>query len=142
MQNDLYTKCFCEFIVKGEIDTDKITQLLDIIPSRSFKKGEKTISERSGSSIVRTHNLWAVSTKNFVSGNGFDDHIAFLKTILAGKIDAIRNLKNKFQLEVVLWIWIETDDAGVGLDIEESDMLFMNSIANRTHFSLITNRES
>jgi hypothetical protein len=142
MQKDYYIDFFCEFIITSkEVEIGTITRLINIKPSRSFEKGETKVSQHSGSTITRPHNLWAISTKNIVTEKGLAFHIDHLKFILSEKMDLLESLKNQPNLEMVFWIWIETDDAGIGFDITDNDLAFIRKIANTTHFSIVTNKE-
>ncbi|MDR3227681.1 MAG: hypothetical protein LBT56_08445, partial [Prevotellaceae bacterium] len=59
-------------------------------------------------------------------------------SILLPKIDILKRYKEDSHFDLSFWIWIETDDAGIGLDLLEDEISFLNSIANRIHFSMIS----
>jgi hypothetical protein len=142
MEDKFYIKCHCEFaITSKEIDVNEITQLMNIAPSRFFAKGEMITSKHSGSSIARPHNLWAISTENLIKKeNDVSTHIALLKSILNEKIAVIEDLKKLSDIELTFWVWIETDDAGIGIDIFSDELLFISRICQRIHFSFIADK--
>lgn len=125
-------------IVSNEVEPDSITEELNITPNRSFRKGDKSVSKHSGSVITKPHNLWGIESKSSeLEEETISHHIEYLKSILLPKIDILKEYKVDPRFEVTFWIWIETDNAGVGLDLNEIELSFLNSIANRVHFSLI-----
>ena len=132
-------KTRCELIiVSDEIDVDIITEKLGITPDRFFRKGEQTVSEHSGSIIVRNRNLWAIGTMFSESKNQtISHHIEFFKSMLLPKLGIVQQFKKDPLFEVTFWVWIETDDAGIGLDIQNDELEFLNNIANTVHFTLL-----
>jgi len=130
----------CELIITSkDVEPEQITQTLGIEPLRSFKKGETFISKHSGSKIVRPHNLWAISSEKIEANNEkIDKHIQFFQELLSHKIESIREVKNNKEIDIAFWIWIETDNAGIGLDITSTQLEFISKVSNRTHIALIT----
>ena len=142
MEKDHFTyKTHCEFaITSTEITPDTITKELDIAPGRSFKKGDQSISRHSGSVITKIHNLWALQSNPTESEEeNITPHINYLKSTLLPKIDILKRYKTDARFEVSFLIWIETNDGGVGFDLRADEMDFLNSIANRVHFSFLIN---
>jgi len=141
MERDYFTyKTYCELaIVSDEITPDFITETLKIVPYRSFRKGDQTVSKHSSSIITKSHNLWALRSEiSELEEETVKHHIEYLKTILLPRIDALKKYKIDPRCEVSFWIWIETDNAGIGLDLGEKEFSFLNAISNRIHFSLLT----
>jgi hypothetical protein len=134
---------YCEFIIISEsVPPEEITSYLGISPHRSFKKGETHRSEHSGSLITRPHHLWAIMSKATISEEqDINPHILYIKSLLHDKIDLLSKLKGDARLEASLWLWFRTEDAGIGIDLLESEMVFMNKIAKRLHVSVITESE-
>ncbi len=129
-------------IVSHEIDPDSITKELNIVPERTFKKGEQTVSKHSGSIITNPHNLWSIGSKSSeLEEETISHHIEYFKSIFLSKAEVLKKLKEDARFEVSFWVWIETDNAGIGLDLDEAEMSFLNSISNRVHFSLIAKAE-
>jgi hypothetical protein len=130
----------CELvIVSHEISLDFITEELSIEPQRTFRKGEQTVSKHSGSIITKPHNLWAIKSKiSELEEETIKHHIEYFKSIFLEKIEVLKNYKEDYRLELTFWIWVETDNAGIGFDLDEMEIDFINSISNKVHFSLIT----
>ncbi len=141
MTNDSFTyKIHCEIgITSTEVEPDLITMELNIPPTRSFKKGEKTISKHSGSTITKPHHLWAIRSNSSQSEEEtISPHIEFLKSIVGPQLEAFKRFKADPRFQVSFWVWIETDHAGIGFDLLEDELAFINAIANRIHFSMLT----
>lgn len=133
-------KTHCELaIVSNEISPDFITKELQVVPGRSFKKGEQTVSKHSGSITTKPHNLWALKSKpSELDEETVSHHIEYFKSVFLQKIGLLKKYKKDPRFEVAFWIWIETDNAGIGFDLNEIELAFLNSICNRIHFSLLT----
>jgi hypothetical protein len=145
MEKDSFSnELYCEFIITSEsVLPEEITSYLGISPHRSFKKGETHRSKHSGSLITRPHHLWAIMSKATISEEqDIKPHILYIKSLLHDKIDLLSKLKGDARLESSLWLWFRTEDAGIGIDLLESEMVFMNKIAKRLHVSAITESES
>lgn len=142
MKNDYFVyKTHIDFtIVSNEVSPDLITNELNINPSRHFRKGDKSISKHSGSVTVKPHNLWSLqSISSELIEEKISHHISYLKTILSSKVDILKKYKSNPNLEISFWIWIETDNSGIGLNLDSDEMDFLNSISNKIHFSFIGN---
>lgn len=133
----------CELaIVSQEISPEFITEDLNIVPERTFRKGEQSVSKHSGSIINKPHNLWALKSKNSeLEEETISHHIEYFKSTFSSKIEVLKKYKDDIRFEVTFWIWVETDNAGIGLDLNQNEIAFLNSISNRIHFSLITKPE-
>lgn len=133
-------KTHCELaIVSDKISPDFITEELNIVPEISFKKGDQTVSKHSGSIITKPHNAWALKSKSSeLEDETISHHIEHFKSTLISKIEVLKKYKEDARFEVTFWIWIETDNAGIGLDLSENEIAFLNSFSNRVHFSLLT----
>lgn len=144
MERDNFVyKTHCELaIVSNEINPDFITKELNILPDRSFKKGEQSVSKYSGSIITKPHNLWAIKSKSTeLEEETISHHIDYFKSTFLSKIEILKKFKEDTRFEITFCIWIETDNAGIGIDLNESEITFLNSISNRVHFSLLTKAE-
>lgn len=133
-------KTYCELaIVSIDISPDVITEELNVVPERYFKKGEQSISKHSGSIITRPHNLWALKSKTSeLEEETISHHIEYFKSTFSSNIEVLKKYKDDTRFEITFWIWVETDNAGIGLDLNQNEITFLNSISNRIHFSLIT----
>jgi len=136
-------KISCEFVIVSDtISPGQLTNDLSVNPHRAFSKGDTHKSKHSGSLITRPHNLWAVSSKAIISEEqDITSHILQLKSHFEGSIDKLKELKKDDKAELTLWLWFETEDAGIGIDILEPELSFINCITNRIHFSVIADAE-
>ena len=144
MEKDYFSnKIYCELaIVSDTINPDQLTKELGVSPDRSFSKGDTHQSRHSGSLITHPHNLWAVSSEKTISEEqDIKSHILQLKSILEGSVDRLKELKNNDSVELTLWLWFETEDSGIGIDILEPEISFIHDIINRLHFSVIADVE-
>lgn len=141
MEKDYFTfKSHIGFtITSNEVDVDTISSELGILPDRSFKKGDLVTSRHSPRVAERPYSLWALKSKpSELEEETIGHHIEYLQSILLPKIDVLKRYKEDAGFSVSFWIWIETDGAGIGLELNESEMAFLNSISNWVHFSLLT----
>ncbi len=132
------------FGIKSDtVEPDAITKELNIIPSdTSFKKGDTWESKHDGTKHVRNSNIWRLETGfTLLEEETVNHHIKYFKSIFLPKVDILKRYKEDARFEVSFWIWIETDNAGIGLDLSEEELSFLNSISNRVHFSVICNNE-
>jgi len=126
-------------IVSKEVDPEIITSELNLAPKRSFKKGEQSVSRRSGSVITKLHGLWEIESNTTESEEEtISHHLEYLKSILLPKIDILKRYKDDPRFELSFWVWVETDNAGIGFDMDANDFAFISQIANRVHFSIMT----
>ena len=136
---DVEYKSYCELVITSDtVVPNTITDITGVKPNRSFRKGDSFTSKRSGSEGIRRHNLWAVKSKEITTEE--DDilmHIDYFKKVFEDKIEGIKKLKEEPHTELSFWVWIESKEVGVGLDIPESELNFINSICSRLHFSFL-----
>lgn len=134
-------KTFCELAITSTFYTlEIITKQLGIKPERTHHKGEEYVSKHSGSVVTRYNNLWAIKSKEIINNNEekISSHIEFFRSILYSKKNVLKQYKEDKYTEVSFWIWIETDNAGIGIDLEEDELIFINDISNRVHLSFLT----
>ncbi len=144
MKRDYFiNKSYVNFkVISKEISPDEISIKLGISPDKSFLKGETSVSKHSGSVITKIHNLWSISSKTIISEEeSISPHLKYLKSRLEGKSEVLKELKDDTRFELSFWVWIETDNAGIGLDLSEEEMSFLTDCSNRVHFSFLTNDE-
>ena len=144
MEEDFFpNKIYCELaIVSDTIAPEQLTRNLNVLPDRFFSKGDTFKSKHSGSVVTRPYNLWAVSSDVTISDKqDVGQHILYLKSLFGDSFDKLTKLKEDDRLELTLWFWLETEDAGAGFDIAEYEMAFVCSIANKVSFSVISNIE-
>ena len=141
MEKDYYSfKIFCDLgITSSEISVEEITEKLGTSPHRFFRKGEEFCSKISKTKGKRMYNLWAIeSSAKILKYENIKPAIKELKNMLRGKEKMLLELKDDKRCEVTLTVWIETDDAGIGLDVEKYEMDFFNFVT-RVHFTFIPN---
>jgi hypothetical protein len=140
-RENFLNKSFCELgIVSQEVDPGTISRLLNIEPFNSYAKGDTFSSKLTGRIGKRFQNLWSIRSKTIISEKeDLSSHILYFKSLLINKMNIISELKNSSIYVISFWIWIETDNAGIGIDLSSEDLAFLNSISNRVHFSIITN---
>jgi hypothetical protein len=143
MDDDMFVyKSYLEVIITSDVvSSDEIQKDLGLVPHRTFNKGDEVTSKHTGRIIKRMNNLWAIRSKVIVSNEeDVSCHIEYLRELLKTKLDLLSKYKRNPDLEVVIWVWIETDNAGIGFQFKEDELSFFNEIANRVQFSLITNK--
>ena len=143
MERDSFVfKTQISFAIKSDtIEPDIITKELGITPSdSSFKKGDSWMGKNTKKIYIRNSNIWRIETKwTVLEEETVSHHIEYLKTILMPKSNILKLYKEDDKYELSFWIWIETDDAGVGLDLKEEELSFLNLISNYIHFTVIGN---
>lgn len=142
MERDYFIyKSRCEIvIVTDEIAPDAITDELGVTPTRSFRKGEQSVSKHSGSIIVRPHNLWAArSVPTERPDESIGGHLDFFRSYFSSSIELLRGYKENDLFDVTFWVWMETDDVGVGLELDEKEIAFIHSLSNSVHLTVICN---
>ena len=141
MEKDCFTfKTHIEFVITShQIDLDTISEELGMLPDRSFRKGDLVTSKHSPRVGKKPYSLWAIQSQSYEAKDGtISHHIEYLKSILLSKIDVLKRYKEDARFSVAFWIWIQTDNSAIGLDLGESELAFMNSVSNRISFSLLT----
>jgi len=126
-----------------EIDPISITEDLQLKPSRFHRKGDTYIGKNTGLIGTKARTVWAIDTDwTILEEETVSHHIEFLKKILLPKIDVLKKYKEDERFDVCFWIWIETENAGIGFCFQENELKFLNSISNWVHFSLNTNQKN
>ena len=132
MTDDYLFKISCEVgVTSSEISVEEITEKLGVSPHRFFRKG------------VRGYNLWAVSSSERIfKYENVRPAIKELRKILGGKKRerALLELKNDKRCDVSMFIRVETDDAGIGMDVLEDEIAFLN-LMNWVHITCLPNQE-
>ncbi len=122
------------------IEPLSITEELQLNPSRMHKKGDTFIGKHTGTMGTKPRTIWAIDSEWIcLEEETVSHHIEYFKFILLPKTDILKKYKEDNRFEVGFWIWIETDNAGFGLDLDENEIAFLNDFSNRVHFSLLTN---
>jgi len=137
-------KYFCnqsyfEFaIISKKITAEEITKKLGIQPDRTFKKGDIVQSAYSTHIGKKRYHLWAISSPKINTNiENLDSHFLYLATILESAMEMLEYYKKATYCELSLWIWVETEAAGIGFDFTEEQLVFINKICNRCSFSLL-----
>lgn len=142
MERDYFLfKTHINFSIRTDtVEPDIITKELSIKPNRYLKKGDIVTSKFSPRVGYREWNLWTIDSEwTILKEETVSHHIEYLKKILLPKAEILKKYKEDNRYELSFWIWVETDDAGFGLDLDENEMTFLNNFSNRVHFSLLTN---
>lgn len=141
--DEFLTEISCEFIITStQLAHEQITSLLNIQPTRAFDQGETSVSKHSGSIITRPHTLWAFKTEVLRSewiDSSMSKHLTLLASIFEPKQSLLEELKDRFECERCLFIWINTEEGGLGIDIRSSDLSIINSLVDSWHFTVIPN---
>ena len=141
MEKDCFTfKTHIEFVITShQIDLDTISEELGMLPDRSFRKGDLVTSKHSPRVGKEPFSLWALKSEpSELEEETIGHHIEFLKSILLPKIEILKRYKEDARFSVSFLIWIETDNPGIGIDLNETEAAFLNSISNGISFSLLT----
>ena len=140
-QDDFVYKIHCELSITSEsVSSVEITNELNIVPQRQFNKGDEFTSKHTQRIGKRLQHLWAVKSKSTLSNDeSVSAHIEYIGSLIKGKEEILRKYKKESGIEVSVWIWIKTDNAGIGFELSEKELFFLNDIANRIHFSVLTN---
>jgi predicted ATP-dependent Lon-type protease len=141
MKKDYFIfKTQISFSVKTDvIEPDEITKELGFEPNRFFKKGDIFTSKYSSRIGHKQWSLWTIdSAWTQLKEETVRHHIEYFKEILLPKVDILKRYKEDNRFELSFWISVKTDDAGFSLDLDESEMDFLNAFSNRVHFSLLT----
>ena len=136
----LLNKSYCELIITSkDITPEMISHELDILPSRKYVKGAEFSSLHSVREGKRFQNLWAIKSETTISEEqGIASHISFFKTFLGSKLVILNRYKSDSRFELTFWIWVETENAGLGIELTEQESLFLNSISNSICFTFLT----
>jgi len=140
-KNYFLNKSYCELgITSHEVDPKTISMLLNIEPFSEYSKGETFSSKPTGFVAKRFQNLWTIKSETILSeSEDISPHILYFRSLLENKFTILSELKNDLRYDVSFWIWIETENAGIGIDLSNEDIAFINLISNRVHISVITN---
>lgn len=138
-KNFFFNKSHCELgITSQEVDPKTISKLLNIEPFSEYTKGEIFTSKQTGFVAKRFQNLWAIRSETIISEKeDLSPHILYFKSLLENKLDVLSKFKNDPLYDVSFWIWIEMDESGIGIDLSDVDLTFINSISNRVHISVV-----
>jgi hypothetical protein len=140
-KNYFLNKSHCQLgITSNEVDPNTISKLLNIEPSNAYSKGDIFRSKHTETVGKRFQNLWSIKSETIISEKeDLSPHLLFFESLLKNKMEILSRFKNNPMYDVSFWIWIETDNAGVGIDLSDVEISFINSISNRVHFSIIAN---
>lgn len=120
------------------IDPASITDTLLLTPSRAHRKGDTWISKHSGSLCTHAHTVWSIESEwTTFEDDSVSHHIKYLKNLLLPKAEIVKRYKEDNRYDVSFWIWIETDDTGIGLELTDDELRFLNEFSNWVHFSLL-----
>lgn len=119
-------------VITNDADCQTVTKELGIQPIRFFNKEDKFTSRYSPRIGYKPYGLWAIQSDPVISENlDVSHHIRYFQKLLGDKIDVIDRLKNQYYFECVFSIDIETEDAGAGFDLTETEMIFIQKISSR-----------
>jgi hypothetical protein len=125
-----------------DIDPQSITDALQLTPSRTKKRGDIRISKHDGREFIEARTVWAIDSEWTVhEAETVSHHVEYFKKILTPKLEIIRKYKEDDRFDVSFWIWIETNDNGIGFYLNENELAFLNEYSNWIHFSLLPESE-
>ena len=112
------TRIYATFILRGkELDPQKVTEQLGILPSRSFKRGDNRTEQKKW-----PHGFWGLTSDDRINSTDLTLHIGWVLDQIEPGRQKIRELINekKFDAELsCLWIFPTSHN---GLSIS-SDLL-------------------
>ena len=140
IEDSFLNRVECEYVILAHsVDYEFITNKLEVKPDRCFNKGDIVFSKHSQRTGKRPHSLWALKSKAVNSDDiNISVHIIYFQERLKNKIELIKKLSEQYDCECIFRISIETEDAGAGFDLNESEMSFINKIASRYTCMFIT----
>ena len=144
MRNDTFmNKSKCEFSISSKtFSPDRITEELNIQPNKTSKIGDIVTSKYSNSVGKKNYHSWSISSDCIFSDKeDITNQIKQVQFLLRGKESTIVKYKSDVDTEIIFYIWIETEDAGIGIDLSADQLSFISSISTRLHFTIITNNE-
>lgn len=96
MKNKDYVSNWARLIIRGaDIDFEKISQILGLLPTKAIKKGEQRIKGLPSSLCDE----W-IYESNIDKNLSISDHLETLKIILSHSQDKLRELSNEFEVAV------------------------------------------
>ncbi len=120
------------------IDLTSISEKLQLTPTRLKKKGDTRVSKCDGRIFKEARNVWAIDSEWTVhEAETVSHHIEYFKKILSSKAEIIQGYKQDSRIDVSFWIWMQTDDAGIGIDLTDDELKFLNELSNWVHLSLL-----
>jgi len=143
MDKFFLVKSHCELAITSQkIDAETMKSGLNVEPFCAYSKGDPFFIKVTGHVANRFQSLWAVRSETIVSENeDITPHLLYFRSLLDSKMDQLSIFICDPLCDVSFWIWIETEDAGIGIDLSEDDLAFIKSISNRVHLSIIANRK-
>jgi len=132
-------KIYCELIITSKnITPTEISEKTNLESYRAYTVGDIIKSKHSGTEGKRATNLWAIKSDTTVTEvEDVTTHINYFRSKFVNKTDIFKQLKKDEGNEISFWIWIEADEVGVGIEIPEKDLMFINEISNRLHFTFL-----
>ena len=126
-------RIYCEFaVITHAVNCEIVTKKLDLMPTRFFNKGDQVMSAHTSRTILRPHGLWAIRSSPVVDKElDLSFHIDYFKNLLGDKKEVINSLKHDYNFECVFAIEVETEDAGIGFDLSDRELLFIKDVSSR-----------
>ena len=144
MERDFFVnKSYCELVITSkEVEPHLISDKLSIVPTNSYVKGASFSSKHTGKVSKRFQNLWSLKSKTIISEKeDLTPHTVYFINLFKDKLEIFSELKKSSHFDISFWIWIETEDVGIGLNLQSEEILFINQISSRVHISIIANRK-
>lgn len=132
-------KLYCDYAVKTfDTNCHIVTKELGINPTRFFNKGDKFTSQYSPSIGYESYGLWVIELEPIVTDDlNVSQAIKYFQDLFQDKMEIIKKLRYEYKFETSFSIDIKTEDAGIGIDLYEEDLAFINKIASRFSCSFI-----
>lgn len=94
-------------VFSASVSATQITEYLALTPSRSFEKGDAY-----GAGRLRANSAWMLSSQFAVTSKDTRRHIDWLLVQLAGKADAIDDLRDRGCELDICCIWVSVGQGG------------------------------
>lgn len=134
-------KSTCQYAFSSQkVELDFLTKLLEVVPDSYYKKGDLFTSPSTKLVNKRFQHLWSLNSKEIISTEeDISAHIDYFKSLFFKKVKEIEQLKSNIEIDISFWIWIESENSGIGFDIVDTDLDFIKRISKRLNVSFVGN---
>ena len=130
------------FVISSDkLSPDEITKLLNISPTKAWKKGDKYNSKYKASDgtinyreATRPWGIWELSSSDDTSSSNLDDHATKLIRRLEPSINQVKKLLSKSDFRVSINIWWQPEDGYGGYTIQADTMKKLTMLCKELDF--------